>query len=1055
MNHPQTPPRGAGAGTPLPALLLSACLMSAACGGGGGSEGSTAPPGQVQEDEQGRPFITDPNRGGQGLDLHLVDVFWGRLVDVHDVDPGGTPSPRPLFRDFVVNENIPSNGIDYTLETNPLTQTQRLVIHRTYVPGDASQGSLLALLREASSSLAAVLAKNDDGSSSPPFSLVARNACLVLRFDDLLDDSEEQARLLPELVRMRTGYPPASPFEGRVRFDSNHGGMRGGRFHSTRILYDLTVSIGEAAQSPEPLPINPFGLPASRGDSPLPSAALRLPTELDFGSGQFQLLRNLSGRTLRPAPHDPLDVLAPTRDVVRALRAGNGADINGGYLFDAAPPRILGTWPIFLSELEETPGEESGLSFVGTLHFAGSCRKTPLAGEVFSIGSWFFRVAQNAGAPNVDGRVGNLHVELIAEEPPSSLAPLEGAGFYRPLYEPGIDVESGCWMTLSPQPGIPPQQDVATSMQAVLRFSEPLNPETVIPLESFQMIRGAPGVLPSWNNVVVGSVTPSSDLREFRFTPSLPLAHEQQGEDYHFLLNDMVDLSGNPLASRPPFIRLTVDRDEPVRRNGGISLFFDRTNEIDPNATGNDLRGQFFYDFARGEIRPRPVTNGAALADNVNPVPGIMIPFAPGVQTPLSPLGSKLQTMWRYVDFGWQVLDESLYNLDVIGLNWAPVEGQVVADFYPEFEMRLGHTHRLPVECREVQYGLPLFPGSGLLNNRFQNNVFEESGLIQEVVHPAELGYVINPLERFVSSSGRVMMPFPWNQGHGLSEAGTYTWRDTRSLALGGPGSRGLPLCIEIGQPLFLENGPPRRIREENDVPTFGLPLLMEFRCFPSDSGVGLNAFSISLASNSSIFPYFRTYSTGGIDRFGNPQRVLPDLEEQPMGGFNPNSSPPGLRTPSADPSFYIGQLDYVVRISQVHTAWIDGRPTPAFGGFLDYLPPVVLPSPIDQPPGTSALLEFRGANALLDMGLSGFDAGSIDIYGDVFEIQTLKDDDCNQCIRDLGTVLYPDDDPSWSSDIDEIDGAPFFQVRITFLNDVVGQQVARLQALGFPIDHE
>ena len=35
------------------------------------------------------------------------------------------------------------------------------------------------------------------------------------------------------------------------------------------------------------------------------------------------------------------------------------------------------------------------------------------------------------------------------------------------------------------------------------------------------------------------------------------------------------------------------------------------------------------------------------------------------------------------------------------------------------------------------------------------------------------------------------------------------------------------------------------------------------------------------------------------------------------------------------------------------------------------------------------------------------------------------------------------------------LDGAPFFQVRITFLNNVEAQQVARLQTLGFPIDHE
>ena len=46
-------------------------------------------------------------------------------------------------------------------------------------------------------------------------------------------------------------------------------------------------------------------------------------------------------------------------------------------------------------------------------------------------------------------------------------------------------------------------------------------------------------------------------------------------------------------------------------------------------------------------------------------------------------------TVWRYVDFGFQVRDETKFNLDIEGLNWAPVGGQVIADFYEEFEIRL------------------------------------------------------------------------------------------------------------------------------------------------------------------------------------------------------------------------------------------------------------------------------------------------------------------------------------------------------------------------------
>jgi hypothetical protein len=37
------------------------------------------------------------------------------------------------------------------------------------------------------------------------------------------------------------------------------------------------------------------------------------------------------------------------------------------------------------------------------------------------------------------------------------------------------------------------------------------------------------------------------------------------------------------------------------------------------------------------------------------------------VQTPLSPLGSKLQALWRYCDLGFSVRDETKYDVDVVG----------------------------------------------------------------------------------------------------------------------------------------------------------------------------------------------------------------------------------------------------------------------------------------------------------------------------------------------------------------------------------------------------
>ena len=77
-------------------------------------------------------------------------------------------------------------------------------------------------------------------------------------------------------------------------------------------------------------------------------------------------------------------------------------------------------------------------------------------------------------------------------------------------------------------------------------------------------------------------------------------------------------------------------------------------------------------------------------------------------------------------------------------------------------------------------------------------------------------------------------------------------------------------------------------------MPTAGLPLLMEYRCYPSDSGIGLNPLDISLAINSSAVPNFRAFSTGGVNTQSNPVKVNPDTNMAPLGGYNPTSSPPG-----------------------------------------------------------------------------------------------------------------------------------------------------------------
>jgi hypothetical protein len=443
-------------------------------------------------------------------------------------------------------------------------------------------------------------------------------------------------------------------------------------------------------------------------------------------------------------------------------------------------------------------------------------------------------------------------------------------------------------------------------------------------------------------------------------------------------------------------------------------------------------------------------------------VPSIMIPFVRGVQTPLCALGSKLQAVWRYCDLGWQVLDETKYNLDVFGLAWAPRNGRVINDFFEGFEIRLAHSRRLPDEGQSPSTLLPTFENSGLLPS-FRSNILVDPLSPQTVVHPRSLGYRIDGADLFLASSGTVMLPFPLNRSS--APPVTYTWRDTAVLAVGGPHGAGIPLYIEASSPLALE-----RLRgtvaSAGEVSSFGLPLLIEYRCFPSDSGLGLNPLDISLAANSSALPSFRAYSTGGTDQAGVEVRRNPDTEAVAQGGFNPSSRPPGRPTLRADDNaFYIGQLDVVTRVSRVHSVWIDTRYEDP-----DYVDPVVLPDAADQPAGTRVIVEYRGAEGFVlgdldgdlgravDEGAFPFDARHLNAYGDIFALLPASGPvpmvDSHQVLgseRFPGGVQYLGGVATWSSDIDTIDGARYLQLRITFVSNIETGLGAELSAIGIP----
>ena len=409
-----------------------------------------------------------------------------------------------------------------------------------------------------------------------------------------------------------------------------------------------------------------------------------------------------------------------------------------------------------------------------------------------------------------------------------------------------------------------------------------------------------------------------------------------------------------------------------------------------------------------------------------------MTPFVGGVQTPMSPLGSKLHAVWRYCDVGFSHTDETNVNIDIESLAWSPVGSNVVTDAYDEFGITLAHSKHLPDEMLNSA-GFPAHPTSGL-KQTYANNYLDPVNDPGTQVHPNDLGYVVNPANLFVASSSTFMLPWPLNQGMPVEDYRYYTWRDTGVLAKGGNNGAGVPLDQEAM--ILGLTGP--KIYTAGNVKTVGLPLLMEFRCYPEDDALGLNAFNIALACNSSARPNFRAFSTGGYNVNNDPVIKNPDTEDSATGGFNPGTNPPGGTTPGLDCSFYIGETALVTRVSRIHTIWFDSnRASPT------YHAPVVEPGPDSQPTGTQVVFAYRGATTINGSSLDDIstNAANLEFYGE----------NDPQITTDNSSPAFLNSDSTWKSDISQVNSARYFQVRMTFLSNTASNKTAELRSLAFP----
>lgn len=1028
--------------------VLGVCLGGACSGGGGAPAPDAVPIGSIAQHPDSNPqaptfFIAEDPSDGPASSLQLLETFWGRLVEVYDID-----SVSPVFSRFVVDDQIIGDGLNYLLERDPLTDVERLrILHQQ------DTTAFYTALAGLEANLQVLLKKSVAPSELPPFTAVARNAALVFKFNDLLNP----ATITPDTVRILTGYAPSQPFEARVLPDTSHGNLSGGVFYSTRIVVDFTVSELDALGTS--LSLNALGLPTALSTTQ-PNVLIRIATQESPANQQFSVLRALGGRAVSFTNNGPSDPFSPTLDILRAFRSGGAADLTGdannGFLLDVTPPVVIGQQSILLLN---TVNFTVGLSQAASIRFqTASCAYVPQVGDIIEVNTVRMRVVQPAtGSPN-NGVVGPMVVRPLCEscDPPVVIVNTTNppAGTIRAPYrpQPGSNPDPGypaCFVKFLPAPAVAPATGVSSNATISITFSEPIDPATMRPFDTLILEYGnnALSANPMYKSVV-GNVSPSPDRRTFTFLPSLPLRKvlpNGQPDRYDLKLGatnaPIRDLAGNSLTAVLPTVPFTVATTGPSFDSGGVRLKFSSLDEDSNGAP--EVRGQFLYDIQREAIRPRAVQRFSAVADRTVPSVGAMVDLpATNIQTPLSNNGSRLMRVWRYHDVaGLSLLDETTHNLDVEGLWWQPFGGTLQVDNFPEFSIGLSHSKYLPDENLDTGL-LPQFINSGLVQS-FDSNLLDKATDPMTLVAPRARGYQVNPLDVATSTSGNIIAPFPVNRGIPPSEFIYWTWRDTSKILVGGPGGAGADTARLAG---IIGPAANKGFYPVNAVPTIGLPLLTEIRTYPDALSTGQNGFRIAIAINSSARPYFRVFSTGGVNpTTGKTTTVFPDSNASAQGGINPTN---GQSTWWGDNVFYYGQADFLVRLSRVQTIWFD-----TFAAATTFSDPVVESSSETIPTGTQLIVAFRGATAFSPTPPAGqfpfADARNMDAYGNLYSTAQLSSLSITG-VTAVTPVFHPIGSTIWRTPISGINGSRYFQARITFLGNALSGLSPDLSSIGF-----
>jgi hypothetical protein len=1089
----------------LAALAASGLWFATACSGGGGS--SSAPPGPVASNARLTRVVYGKlmdvfglSAGSGAIELFQRDVLVG--LDVQDERPTGS-----TVRDDEITHDL--------IGTNPDNLQQRLLITREI--GSADFATEFANLARGLREVAA--GRFDQDPSSRPFSVIPRNAAIQLEFSGPIGVTDDFF-----VVRDGNGNITGIRNTEAIQLLEIRGDP-----YDPNPAGDFRVIPTRIVVRDRSLILDPVLLGTEGAQYQVRNNASGLPTSPDQVGANLRIAIALEGPLrIRGIEFDASSPYLGTNNqaaqsVIRDFRSGNfndnSADIARGFVRDPESPRLLGEMLMFLATAEDLDSRRQ----VVRLFKGGIDHKIDLgdvirvidpvtgvtlgSGEILEEpddpipapgnptqpivrcvvrtipGLAALDPRQIAGYPGPGSQLEDFlrqnaaRVVLIAEYRASRRDPISGVEYRDDLTN--FVAFSPAPLPIGPTQPSPANQNLSPFVEAIIRFTKPVDIETVRPFDSFfiatrnvldrDLIRDEfitpRGMDPDRFNydkfitphlVAARAIDEDGSQTSVRLQPERglyldeemrgidePLAFDQKRFRYflHVVGGDrgIRDLTGNPIdfqdttnvedfavvpfsldtrkdTQNTPFfadnlavniVRRLEDEDEDEQP----SLYRqDETLRVDPNngqplpATpasfvNKDLFGAISY-LSDGRLEARGTSRSKKIVDDRNqlaPPPQssvfrycpevkgsesfasapatATVRFGQGIQNPLNPFGSRLQTLWREIDLSLSRLDPLDFNLDVEQMWWAPFTNAAIT--YDEFDrtsLFLGHSEWRPEPCVGSFSSLAELPNSGLIQ-RFEDNYIHNkaigSGARQDAPAPHEAyvdqTLVIDQVLAVTEPTGTYRyLPLP------LFKKPYFVYRDETVVAQGSSSGEGAdrananqnmpPYIVSpflagygrqttpaVGGGLELTQGFWYNFRNfklaagsatagENDAFTGGLvaavasPLLADFWTYCDDPDLpagrgflatGFNGWQIALTVQSGPQPNFRAVSGGFA---GTPTRrpicVSPGSNSwnSATGGFTPT----GGATAAVDNSMYWIMVDFLKRQTVVTAGFVD-----------------------------------------------------------------------------------------------------------------------------------